>query len=32
VFVPLDFIMVQAFKLGPEKVGKLVNKIVILLK
>ena len=32
VFVPLDFLMVQAMKLGPEKVTKLVNKIVMLLK
>lgn len=32
VFVPLDFLIVQAFKLGTEKVEKLVRKIVILLK
>ena len=32
VYVPLDFLMVQAMKLGPEKVTKLVNKIVMLLK
>lgn len=30
--MPLDFLMVHAVRLGPEKVPKLVNKIVILLK
>ena len=32
IFVPLDFLMVHAVRLGPEKVAKLVSKTIHLLK
>ena len=32
VFVPLDFLMTHAVRLGPEKVAKLVQKMITLLK
>ena len=32
IFVPLDFLMAHAVRLGTEKVAKLVQKIITLLK